>query len=132
MTESPNPISDYQAIAAVVDTYVQGARSGRGGDMKPAFHHDATMFGYAGEELFAGPIQQLYDWNDGNGPAADLKVWISAIDLVGTAGSVRVELEDWTGHRFTDLFTVLKIDGRWRFVSKVFYLHPGKADAAIA
>ena len=30
----------------------------------------------------------------------------------------------WTGHRFTDFFTLVKIDGRWQILSKVFYLHP--------
>ncbi len=36
--------------------------------MKPAFHKDATIFGYAGPDLFAGPIQELFAWNDKNGP----------------------------------------------------------------
>jgi len=35
--------------------------------MRPAFHKDATIFGYTGPGLFAGPIQQLFDWNDENG-----------------------------------------------------------------
>jgi len=37
---------------------------------------------------------------------------------------VRVELDNWTGHRFTDFFTLVKIDGQWRIMSKMFYLHP--------
>ena len=41
----------------------------KGDDMKPAFHEDATIFGYAGPDLMAGPIQQLFAWNDGNGAA---------------------------------------------------------------
>jgi Putative lumazine-binding len=28
-----------------------------------------------------------------------------------------------TGHQFTDLFTLLKIDGNWKIMNKVFYLH---------
>ena len=35
--------------------------------MRPAFHEDATIFGYVVEDLFAGPIQKLFDWNDTNG-----------------------------------------------------------------
>jgi putative lumazine-binding protein len=31
--------------------------------------------------------------------------------------------DDWTGHRFTDLFTLLKVDGEWKIMNKVFHLH---------
>ena len=34
--------------------------------MKPAFHKDATIFGYVGGGLFASPIEQLFVWNDEN------------------------------------------------------------------
>jgi len=37
--------------------------------------------------------------------------------------TARLELDDWTGYRFTDLFTLLKIDGQWKIMSKVFHLH---------
>ena len=46
------------------------------------------------------------------------------IDIEGSAASVRIELDNWTGHRFTDFFTLVRIDGRWQIVSKVFHLHP--------
>ena len=43
---------------------------------------------------------------------------------VGTIATVRLELDDWTGHRFTDMFTLLKSNGEWKIISKVFHLHP--------
>jgi hypothetical protein len=92
--------------------------------MKPAFHPDATIFGYIGSDLIAGPIQQLFDWNDQNGPAKELKHRIASIDLTGTVATVRLELDNWTGHRFTDLFTLLKVEGEWKIINKVFHLHP--------
>jgi hypothetical protein len=36
---------------------------------------------------------------------------------------VRVEAENWTGLKFTDMFLLLKLDGRWTIVNKVFHLH---------
>jgi len=116
-------VNEYDLIAEVVQLYIDGARSGSGDRMKPAFHTDATIFGYIGADLFAGPIQKLFDWNDENGPAPGLRARIAAIDLVDTVATVRLELDDWTGHRFTDLFTLLKVDGRWRIANKVFHLH---------
>ena len=92
--------------------------------MKPAFHEDATIFGYVGPDLFAGPIQKLFDWNDENGPATGLQARLASIDLIDTVATVRLELDNWTGHRFTDLFTLLKVDGEWKIMNKVFHLHP--------
>lgn len=117
-------LEEYDAIAKVLNHYIDGAKSGRGDDMKPAFHEDATIFGYAGPELFGGPIHRLFAWNDENGPATELQVRIAGIDLIGTIATVRLELDNWTGHRYTDLFTLLKADGEWKIMSKVFHLHP--------
>lgn len=123
MSSAATSVSQYDAIAKTVQHYLDGARSGRGADMKPAFHQDATIFGYVGSDLFAGPIQGLFDWNDQNGPAKDLQARIASIDIVGTIAAVRLETDNWTGHRFTDLFTLLKVDGVWKIMNKVFHLH---------
>ena len=120
----PTYVNEIDAITRVVQHYIDGARSGKGDDMKPAFHDDANLFGYVGEDLIAAPIEALYEWNDSNGPAADLEIRFSSIDVVGTCASVRMDMDNWTGHRFTDFFNLLKIDGEWKIVSKVFYLHP--------
>ncbi len=123
MSTATKKVSEHDAITKVVQHYIDGARSGRGDDMKPAFHKDATIFGYAGADLFAGPIQLLFDWNDQNGPATGLQSRIAGIEVVGTVATVRLELDNWTGSRFTDLFTLLKFDGEWKIMNKVFHLH---------
>ena len=123
MSNSATNVSQYDKIAKAVQHYLDGAMSGRGDDMKPAFHKDATIFGYVGADLLAGPIQQLFDWNDVNGPATGLQARIASIDLIGTVATVRLELDNWTGYRFTDLFTLLKVDGEWKIMNKVFHLH---------
>ena len=128
MSNAATTLSEYDLIATVVQLYIDGARSGRGDDMKPAFHTDATIFGYVGSDLFAGPIQQLFDWNDENGPATQLQARITSIDLVDTVATVRLELDDWTGYRFTDLFTLLMVDGEWQIINKVFHLHVSEGE----
>ena len=120
----PTCVNEIDAIRSVVEHYIRGARTGKGAAMKPAFHDDASVYGYVGPDLFGGPIQGLYDWNDENGPAKDVEVRFTSIDIVGTAASVRLDMDNWTGHRFTDFFNLVKIDGEWKIVSKVFYLHP--------
>lgn len=123
MSDPANMISDYDAISQTVQHYIDGAQSGKGADMKPAFHDDATIYGYIGPDLFAGPIQKLFDWNDENGAATELVARIVSIDIVDTVATVRLELDNWTGHKFTDFFTLLKADGEWKIMNKVFHLH---------
>ena len=116
--------SESDVIADVVQHCIDGAKSGKGDDMKPAFHEDATIFGYVGAELFAGPIQRLFDWVDENDPATGLQARIASIDVVDSVATVRLELDNWTGYRYTDMFTLLKVDGEWKIINKVFHLHP--------
>ena len=110
-------------IADVVQHYIDGAKSGKGDDMKPAFHKDATIFGYAGADLFAGPIQRLFEWVDGSDPATRLEARITSMDVVDSVATVRLELDNWSGSRYTDMFTLLKVDGEWKIMNKVFHLH---------
>ena len=123
MTNTPTDMSEYDAVAKTVQHYIDGAKSGKGDVMKPAFHKDAMCFGYIGGNLFAGPIQQMFDWNDGNGPATGLQARITDIDIIGTVAMVRLELDNWTGHRFTDIYPLLKVDGEWKMMVKVFHQH---------
>jgi hypothetical protein len=83
---------------------------------------DLLLQAKPGDSLFAGPIQRLFDWNDQNGPAADLQANIVNIDVAGTIATVRLELDNWTGTN-SDLFTLLKVDGHWKFVNKVFHIN---------
>ena len=124
ITSKAIDLAEYDAIIETVQKYIEGGRTGRTEEMKKAFHPEATIFGYVGPELFAGPIQQLFDWNDQNGAATKLQDRITSIDIIETVATVRLELENWTGHRFTDLFTLLKVDGQWKIMNKVFHLHP--------
>ena len=123
MSNAPINGSHHDAIATTVRHYIDGGKSGKGDDMRPAFHEDATIFGYAGADLFAGPIQQLFAWVDGNDPAPNLQARIASLDVVETVAIVRLELDNWNGSRYTDLFTMLKVDGEWKIMNKVFHLH---------
>ncbi len=124
MSNVPTDVREYDAITRTVQHYIDGAKSGSGDDMKAAFHDEATFFGNVGADVFGGPIRQLFDWNDDKGPATELQARIAGIDLNGTVATVRLELDNWTGSRYTDLFTLLKANGEWRIMNKVFHLHP--------
>jgi len=120
---APTSLSEYDAITKTVQHYINGGKTGNTDEMKLAFHPGATIFGYVGPEILAGPIQFLFDWNDKNGAATELEGRITSIDIAESVATVRLELDNWSGRRFTDLFTMLKVDGEWKIINKVFHLH---------
>lgn len=115
--------SDYEAVCAAIGGYIESARTGNSAPMREVFHPDAYIFGLFDGEPFNGPIQKLFDWDDANGPAPDIKTRITHVDIVHTVAIVRLEIENWTGFRFTDFFTLMKVNGRWLIANKVFHKH---------
>lgn len=123
MNSGSDDMAEYEAIARSVQHYIDGARAGSGATMAVAFHDDAQIFGFASDGLFAAPIQELFDRVDKTGPAPDTQARIASIEIADTVATVRLELDQWAGRRFTDFFTLLKIDGTWTIMNKVFHLH---------
>ena len=123
VSKSADNQRDIEAISSVIQTYAEGGRKGDAAIMKPAFREDATIHGYLGGGLLAGPIDILLDWVAESPPAQDLQANIINIDLAHTVATARVEIIGWLGHRFTDQFTLLKENGAWTITSKVFHTH---------
>ncbi len=123
VSKSADNQRDIEAISSVIQAYAEGGRKGDASIMKPSFREDATIHGYIGGDLFAGPIQLLFDWVAESPPAPNLVATIANIDIADTVATARVEIIDWLGHRFTDQSTLLKEDGAWIITSKVFHTH---------
>jgi hypothetical protein len=116
-------LKDYEAIAETLQDYVDGARSPSAKQMKSAFHPNAQIFDHLGDHLLADPIEALFEWHEENGPAKDVNVQFSILDVSETIAVVRVEADNWTGHRFTDYLSLLKVNGKWTVVNKIFHAH---------
>ena len=121
-------IQEYDAIVNVMNRYSEGVRTGSSSVMKPVFHQGCTFYGYYQGSLLAGPIQMLFDWVDGNGPAADIRIRIASVDIRDSIASVRIEIESMMGKlagsspsRLTDLFQLIRIDGNWMISQKSFH-----------
>lgn len=124
MSELPEALSEQQAVRAVIQHYVEGARTGDGQRMQRAFHDNADIYGTLykdGVSQLAGPIHILFDFVDATGAAEKLEVTSMRIDMAGDAASVRLELADWQGMRFTDFLNLVKTDQGWIIVNKVFH-----------
>ncbi|MEC0180807.1 nuclear transport factor 2 family protein [Paenibacillus peoriae] len=114
-------LKDYEAIVNAMNGYIEGNIVGKGEVMKSTFHKDAIMYGYTNDgKLSEGSIQNLYDLIDTLGPAKDLQYRIDVLDVAVTVAVVRVILES-PEVEYADYHTLLKVDGEWKVISKVFH-----------
>lgn len=126
----PSFVDDHAAITALLGQYIESGRQGRSAIMQPAFTADATIFGIRDGQLAGGPITDFFAIVDQAGPSPAARAAIASIDIVGTAASARVDTNDIAGFCFTDFFNLLKVDGRWLIVSKIYHAHQMPPTAA--
>ncbi|OCQ52028.1 putative lumazine-binding protein [Photorhabdus australis subsp. thailandensis] len=122
---NPTYIQEYNAIVEVINKYKEGCEKANSDMMKPAFNEQATIFGVDDDNtLVGGPIQGLFDIIDDTfQPSPETKIVIVSIDIVGTAASARIDMDDLSGFHFTDFLHLLKVDGKWTIVSKIYHTH---------
>ena len=114
-------VSDYEEILNTVAKYTDGCKEGKSEIMKPAFTENAVMYGYLNDEYYHGSIEALYGAVDSFGAAPETKARVDVLSVEGTAAVVRVTLEDWHGLAFTDFHSLVKEDGNWKIIAKVFH-----------
>lgn len=121
----PTFVQEYQAILEVLNKYNEGGTKADSSIMKPAFSDKATIFGVDDNgKLSGGPIQGLFDTIDNDfTPSPNAAGAVVRIDIVGTAASARIDTDNISGFRFTDFFNLLKVDGKWTIVSKIYHTH---------
>jgi len=121
----PTYVNEYEAIVDVLNLYNEGGKQADSSIMKPAFSTQATMFSVDGDsKLDGGQIQKLFDAIDsGFHPSPEARGAIVQVDIVGTAASARIDTNDISGFCFTDFFHLLKVEGKWTVVSKIFHTH---------
>ena len=121
----PTFAQEYTAIVDVLNKYNEGGAKAQSALMKPAFNEKATMFGVdADNKLVGGDIKGLYETIDtAFKPSPEAKAVITRIDIVGTAASARVDTDNISGFHFTDFFNLLKVEGKWTIVSKIYHTH---------
>ena len=121
----PTYVQEYKAITEVLNKYNEGCKQATSSIMKPAFSDQATMFSVGADgRLAGGAIQNLFDGIDRDfRPSPEAQGAIVRIEIVGTAASARIDANDVSGLCFTDFFHLLKIEGKWIVISKIFHLH---------
>lgn len=124
MTSPIKPIAttEYDAVILAAQGYVDGYRSGDIAGIENAFHQDAIMWGYSGDELLQGlAIPVFASFFKALGASPNTRSRLDILAIAPTAAVVRVDMEsDVMGASFHDFLSLLKIDGQWKIISKIF------------
>lgn len=122
-SEQTGQIDEHDAIARVLQLYMDGTARGEAGKLKEAFHPDSRMFGSMGGKRIDVPIQTLIDMT-AQGPAdtkGKYRGRIISVTQVGDAAMAAVGEDGmWGSVSFVNFFNLAKIDGRWVIVNKTF------------
>jgi len=122
LTASVSAQTDEKAAVRVpLENYIKGHETGDGEYMKKAFHTEGNMIFVRDGKYMTRSFAEYIKGFTGK-PAADekdRKRSIEAIDVVGNAAVAKVIL-DYPTVKFTDYFTLLKIDGEWKIINKSF------------
>jgi hypothetical protein len=117
---------DFEEVVATVAKYVEGLRDGSVAGLAQAFHKDAVMYGLTNGQLLGGPIKNLYDFVEKNGTAPDIKTRVDVLAMTPTTALVRVDMEsDAIGADYTDFHTLIKHNGIWHIIAKVYHMYEG-------
>ena len=115
--------SDYELVEQTVSYYLDGGTNNDFETLKKAFHETATMK-YIGEEYIEVNALEFFGSRMKPGPKQDRKTRVVDISINGNAASAQLEIE-YPTFTFVDYMNLLKIDGEWKIVGKIFYRREG-------
>ena len=116
---------DKDAVRIPLENYIKGHATGDGEYMRKAFHTEGNLI-FIREGNFTTRSFADYIAGFTGKPAADeanRKRAIEAIDVSGNAAVAKIIL-DYPATRFVDYMSLLKINGEWKIVTKIFYAEP--------
>ncbi len=112
--------SDYQKVEETVNYYLEGGTNNDYETLKKAFHETATMKYITKEGYKEVNALEFFSGMDATKPKQNRKTRIANITVSGHAANARLEIE-YPTFTFIDFMNLLKIDGEWKIVNKIFY-----------
>ncbi len=99
--------------------YLEGGRQGDIERLHLAFHPGARLQFVKNGEYGEWPVAEYISWQR-PGRESGAKVRVLSLDFAGSCAMVKAEV-DYGDKRFIDFLSLLKIEGRWRIVNKIFH-----------
>lgn len=113
--------SEEAAVRKALDHYLQGHATGDGAHHRMAFYPQANLY-FVQNGALTTLTSEEYAGRSSGKPAADeaqRKRRIVSIDIAGTAAIAKIEL-DYPNVRLVDYMSLLKVNGEWRIIAKIF------------
>ena len=122
-----NGAEDQDAIAATVQKYLDGVAQDNPDLVVEAFHPQATLSGYFGDEFSIIPSagQFIAEYMKSAPPVAEtspnLSSRIDSIEQSGTMAQASISENGLEGMNFTTFFHLHQVDGNWLITAKATY-----------
>lgn len=116
---------ETEAARIPLENYINAHATGNPEFIRKAFFPDAKIMAFRDGKLLNLSVEEFASRFSGK-PAADesqRKRRIDSLDLTGNAGTARIVL-DYPDATLTDYMSLLKVDGEWKIVNKVFNAVP--------
>jgi len=122
IAQSPAPTTDDAMVRETIATYLHGLKFNDVESLKKAFLPEAKLY-FVKKNGSLGQLTQE-QWYEGfkasAGKEEQGELSIAAVDVAGNAASAKVE-EDYPNSHYTDYVSLLKLNGEWKIVNKIFY-----------
>ena len=123
--------AEETAVRQAIEHYFRGHATGQGEHFRKVFHPESKLFAVREGKFWQLTSEEYISRAPGKAPAdeAQRKRTVESVDITGNAAIAKVVL-DYPAVKFTDYMSLLKVDGRWTIVGKIFDRQPGAAQAA--
>ncbi len=117
--------AEEAAVRTAVEQYLKSHATGNGDFVRTVFHPKLMMMWVLNDTLATRTSKEYTDGFRGQPPAdeAQRRRWISSVDVAGTAAVAKLTL-DYPSATLIDFLSLLKINGEWKVVGKIFSSQP--------
>ena len=112
--------SDYAKIEQTVSYYLDGGTNNDYETLKKAFHPNAMMKFNRGNIYTEVNALEFFKKAIKPGPKQNRITKVESIIVSGNAANARLRI-DYPNFYFIDYMNLLKIDGEWKIVNKIFH-----------
>ena len=111
--------TDYELVEQTINYYLEGGTNNDWDMLKKAFHKNATMKSIGEEGYREINALEFFKKAMKPGPKSNRKTFVSQITVSGNAANARLEIVT-PDLIIVDFMNLLKVDGEWKIVSKIF------------
>ena len=111
--------SDFKQVVKTLNYYLDGGTNNDFETLRKAFHETATMK-YVADGYKEVNAIEFFQKGMKPGPKQNRETRIVDVHVHGNAANARLEIE-YPTFTFYDFMNLLKVDGEWKIVSKIFH-----------